>query len=216
MVLANKDRSYAGEPETAHSYTLAAELGSMSLEFTRLSQITGDKRYFDAVQRITNVMESEQRRTMIPGLWPLVFNARTQSFREDRDFSLGGRADSMYEYIPKGYIILGGNSEQHRRMYLEYLEAAREHLFIRPMNPENLDILIAGSVEVMGDQINLKPEGQHLTCFLGGLVALGSKIFERAEDLELARKLVNGCVWAYQSTPTGIMPEVFSFYTANF
>jgi mannosyl-oligosaccharide alpha-1,2-mannosidase len=182
----------------------------MSLEFTRLSQLTGDPRYFDAVQRIANVMESEQMQTKIPGLWPVVFNAQTQSFKDEREFTLGGRADSMYEYVPKEYIILGGNSEQHRRMYIEWIGAAQEHLFFRPMNPDNLDILIAGSARVDNDGIVLKPEGQHLTCFLGGLIALGSKVFGRTADLDVARKLVDGCVWAYDSTATGIMPEIFT------
>jgi mannosyl-oligosaccharide alpha-1,2-mannosidase len=182
----------------------------MSLEFTRLSQITGDPRFFDAVQRISNVMETEQHQTKIPGLWPVVFNAQTQSFRDDKEFTLGGRADSMYEYVPKEYILLGGNSEQHRRMYLEYVEGVEEHLLFRPMNPDNLDILIAGSARVEDGKVNLKAEGQHLSCFLGGLIALGSKVFARDNDLEVARKLVDGCVWAYDSTETGIMPEVFT------
>ena len=30
-----------------------------------------------------------------------------------------------------------------------------------------------------------------------------------AEELETARKLTDGCVWAYQNTPSGIMPEIF-------
>ena len=105
--------SYEGEPESPHSYTLAAELGSMSLEFTRLSQITGDPRFFDAVQRISNVMESEQSQTRIPGLWPVVFNAQTQSFREEKEFTLGGRADSMYEYVPKVNSLTAASCIRH-------------------------------------------------------------------------------------------------------
>jgi hypothetical protein len=96
-----KCRNLDGKPEEPHSYVLAAELGSMSLEFTKLSQITGDPRYFDAVQRIADVMEREQSETKIPGLWPIVFNAQSQSFRDDATFTMGGRADSMYEYVPK-------------------------------------------------------------------------------------------------------------------
>src|ERR1700753_3423873 len=164
------DSSYEGEPESPHSYTLAAEVGSMTLEFTRLSQLTGDLRFFDAVQRISNVLESEQSQTRIPGLWPVVFNAQKKSFRDERDFTLGGRADSMYEYIPKEYILLGGNPEQHRRMYIEYLEAVHEHLLFKPMNPDNLDILIVGSAKADNGKITLNPEGQHLTCFFVGLV----------------------------------------------
>lgn len=88
-------------PEAPHTYVLAAEFGSMSLEFTKLTQLTGDPRYYDAIKRITDVIEREQMETKIPGLWPVVFNAKTQSFKEDNLFTMGGRADSLYEYIPK-------------------------------------------------------------------------------------------------------------------
>ena len=94
-------------------------------------------------------------------------------------------------------------------MYTSFIEKAKEHIFFRPM-VKNRDILISGmtTVETSGD-IKLKPEGQHLSCFVGGMVALASKVFGRPDDLDVARKLVDGCVWAYESTPSGIMPEVF-------
>jgi mannosyl-oligosaccharide alpha-1,2-mannosidase len=94
-------------------------------------------------------------------------------------------------------------------MYTSFIEKAKEHIFFRPM-VNNRDILISGSatVESTGD-IKLKPEGQHLSCFVGGMVAIASKIFELHDDLDVAKKLVDGCIWAYESTATGIMPEVF-------
>ena len=42
------------------------------------------------------------------------------------------------------------------------------------------------------------------------MVGIAAKIFERPDDLAIARKLVDGCIWAYESMPTGIMPESFS------
>jgi mannosyl-oligosaccharide alpha-1,2-mannosidase len=41
------------------------------------------------------------------------------------------------------------------------------------------------------------------------MLAMGSKIFSRPHDLRLAEKLTDGCVWAYNATRTGIMPENF-------
>lgn len=50
-------------------------------------------------------------------------------------------------------------------------------------------------------------EMTHLTCFVGGMYGLGGKIFGRDGDIDKAKKLTDGCVWAYQSTATGVMPE---------
>lgn len=81
--------------------TLVAEIGSLSLEFTRLSQLSGDSKYFDAVQRITNVLDQQQNLTKLPGMWPVFVNAQTEDFSRDTFFSLGAMADSLYEYLPK-------------------------------------------------------------------------------------------------------------------
>lgn len=77
------------------------------------------------------------------------------------------------------------------------------------MTINNSDILLSGNARANDDSIDLDPQGQHLACFTGGMVAIGAKIFNRTDELEIAKKLVNGCIWAYESMPTGIMPETF-------
>jgi mannosyl-oligosaccharide alpha-1,2-mannosidase len=199
-----------GEQE-APDQALSAELGSLSLEFTRLSQITGDPKYYDAIQRVTNQFEKHQNSTSIPGLWPIILNPHWEMFNADRTFTFGGMSDSLYEYFPKEYMLLGGLVDQYRTMYEHAIEAAKKHLFFRPLNPQNQDILLSGtSRKNAADLIRLDPVGQHLTCFTGGMVGIGAKIFGRPDDLDIAKKLVDGCIWAYDSMPTGIMPELFS------
>ncbi|KAF2819458.1 seven-hairpin glycosidase [Ophiobolus disseminans] len=195
--------------QQADMQSLGAELGSLTLEFTRLSQLTGNDKYFDAVQRITDLLYANQNQTAIPGLFPVLVSPLREEF-DGETFTFGGMSDSLYEYFPKQYLLLGGLSDQYRRLYEGAIEPAKKHLFFRPMIP-NQDILISGTVRTTRslNTIILDPEGQHLTCFAGGMVALGAKIFNRTEDLDIARKLVDGCIWAYDSMPTGVMPETF-------
>jgi mannosyl-oligosaccharide alpha-1,2-mannosidase len=84
-------------PEAA----LLAEVGSLSLEFTRLSQVSGDPKYFDAIERITEHFLRQQNSTKLPGLWPITVNLRTADLTADHMFSLGAMADSTYEYLVK-------------------------------------------------------------------------------------------------------------------
>jgi mannosyl-oligosaccharide alpha-1,2-mannosidase len=89
---------------------VVAVLGSLSLEFTRLSQITGNDKYFDAIQRVMNELDKWQSETALPGMWPAMVDAAriNQSIalgspfpgREEL-FTLGALADSAYEYLPK-------------------------------------------------------------------------------------------------------------------
>jgi len=80
------------------------------------------------------------------------------------------------------------------------------------MIPNVTDILFAGQVTSNGDvpveSLAIDPQAQHLGCFAGGMVALASKIFRNHNDLSIAKKLVEGCLWAYEAMPLGIMPEI--------
>ncbi|KAL6716851.1 hypothetical protein ACLMJK_004763 [Lecanora helva] len=203
--------AFKGEPQSAGENTLIAEIGSLSLEFTRLSQITGDLKYFDAIQRIMNEFDSKQSLTKLPGLWPVVMNAKLVSFVSG-GFSLGGMADSLYEYLPKQHMLLGGVGDQMKKMYEYSITAAMNHVFFQPMIPGGRDVLFSGSATVDGETkaITTEPRGQHLGCYAGGMVGIGAKLFGHPEHMNMARKLVDGCIWAYDTMPSGIMPEVFT------
>ena len=89
------------------------------MEFTRLSQITGDMRYFDAISRVTDVLDEQQGSTLLPGMWPISVDMRTPNLTFDGFFGLGAMADSAYEYLPKMHQLLNGvgPADQYRRMY---------------------------------------------------------------------------------------------------
>ncbi|KAI1750028.1 glycoside hydrolase [Xylaria castorea] len=201
------ERQVAGTP-------LIAEIGSLSMEFTRLSQLTGNPKWFNAIQRIMDEMATQQISTAIPGLWPLTVDAGKMVFNSGATFTLGAMADSVYEYLPKMSALIGGQLEIYQTMYEKAIEAATNYILFRPMTPTNEDILIAGQAHMKDEEglisVELEPQGQHLVCFLGGLLALASKLFHRPDDMAIATKLVEGCIWTYEAFPHGIMPETFT------
>ncbi|KAL2853825.1 glycosyl hydrolase family 47-domain-containing protein [Aspergillus pseudoustus] len=286
---------YASAPRRGDFKAVLAELGSLSLEFTRLAQLTKDDKYYDAIARITNELEKYQDETKLPGLWPLNLDAsgcRSSAYEADwetdRDasvgqpvrgsaisseprsnstgsgalyrrgihedaepahyedddpdslstrtpppklncfgglnnqlsgtdkFGLGALGDSTYEYLPKEHMLLGGNNEQYQNMYTKAMKTVREHLVYQPMLKNHRDIRFLSTV-TMSKDLNSNPpgrttfayEGTHLTCFAGGMFAIGAKLFGLEADLRLGTQLTDGCVWAYESTKTGIMPEAF-------
>ncbi|GAB1209390.1 hypothetical protein APSETT445_008163 [Aspergillus pseudonomiae] len=291
----------ASNPHRASVMSVLAELGSLSVEFTRLAQLTRDDKYYDAIARITNELEKFQSQTSMPGLWPMkvdasgctVSQSRTgheaprdlprnssiptaaptaaespisyptdaESYRilldarqlhEDaqpaiydtnpqipapkaheiptstgetaeyckggltnapgsHQFGLAAPGDSTYEYLPKEYMLLGGLNDQYRTMYEKTADAARKHLLFRPMIKDDRDVRFLATVTKprLDAEFVYQYEGAHLTCFAGGMFAIGSKLFGIDSDLKLAAKLTDGCVWAYESTKTGIMPEQF-------
>ncbi|TQS33487.1 hypothetical protein Golomagni_06166, partial [Golovinomyces magnicellulatus] len=143
--------------------------------------------------------------------WDCVRQGLIPASRGYQTFHMGGGQDSAYEYFPKEYLLLGGLESKYQRLHVDAVEATDKWLMFRPMIKDpKWDILFPAKVSTTGDPQNDKMptyEMTHLTCFLGGMYGLGGKIFGRDKDIETAKKLTDGCVWAYQSTTTGVMPE---------
>jgi len=125
-------------------------------------------------------------------------------------YSMGGSQDSTYEYFPKQWLLLGGLEPKYKELHLRVTEATKKWLLYRPMVPDNRNILFSAKLITNGDpetDATAQYEVTHLTCFLGGMFGMGGKIFEIPADVEIGKKLTDGCVWAYESTESGIMPE---------
>ncbi|EFX00985.1 class 1 alpha-mannosidase 1a [Grosmannia clavigera kw1407] len=327
---------YRWAPESASQARMAdtasgiAELGSMTMEFTRLAQLTGQNKYYDAIARIVNALEEWQSReggTAVPGIFPehvdasgcnrtaaaveqmqlegasraaqsqaaeaqdlgeepvgyqplqtkpvskkraadlveppLAYaapvdtrstvvdfataavpiatapsippsplkhrpippvqangetfdwecrpqNLTTASYGSE-SYSMGGSQDSTYEYFPKQYLLLGGLVPKYRTMHEKVVAAVKKYLLYRPMiEDEARDILFSARVnsrDGTDNKLAYTYEVTHLTCFLGGMFAMGGRIFNHPEDVEIGAKLADGCAWAYEVMPAGIMPE---------
>ncbi|PFH61968.1 hypothetical protein XA68_15630 [Ophiocordyceps unilateralis] len=298
---------YASQPHIASQGSMA-ELATLSLEFTRLAQLTAQHKYYDAVDRITNALVDMQKEgTLVPGLFPenvdlsgcnrtatrlqdtMSYAAKQQidaqgflsepkGFGEDfvggrdekgqgeeplvsrldrRDddpnkasfkapfnskpgregpykadgikaqwdcvpqglvpggygaqtFHMGGGQDSAYEYFGKEYQLLRGREPKYRKLYEETADAVEKYLLYRPMIEGQWDVLFPAKVGMSPrtpDDLTYDYVVSHLACFIGGMFGLGGKLFSRPEDVETAKKLTDGCVWAYQASASGIMPD---------
>jgi mannosyl-oligosaccharide alpha-1,2-mannosidase len=294
--------SYASQPHRSSSHIVMAEIGSLAVEFARLSQITKEEKYYDAIARVTDALEEWQMDTSFPGVWPVRLDSsgckkpnfdsvhsalretagggaldkrqlddapeRTSSneekasvgsdtgseigeepaklgsdneAEEDQDsddifvvdcesqglahepnakvhtYSIAAMADSTYEYFPKMHALLGGRNSQYRNMYIQSMRTIRKDFLFRPMIKDSKrDLRFLAKHEIRtnpkGSQKNKETiyEATHLGCFAGGMFALGAKVFDIPSDMELAAKLTDGCVWAYESTPLGVMAEEFT------
>ena len=194
-------------PQDTALRAASADIGSLTMEFTRLSQITGDHKFFDAVQRISDLFVKQQNLTSIPGLWPVFVNAQAEDFATGDSYSFGALSDSLYEYYPKMHVLLGGQMPMYGKAYGSFIEAAKKHIFFRPMNPDNKLLLVPGNANTPDGKPILDPSAQHLGCFVGGMLGIASRIFSSPSDLGIAEQLTDGCVWGYDALPSGIMPE---------
>ncbi|RUS23786.1 glycoside hydrolase [Jimgerdemannia flammicorona] len=184
-----------------HGASILAEIGSYQLEFTHISKLTGNRTYYDKVQRINDFFDGLRGTNKYPpGLFPILVDPDNGKFTSTQ-ITYGGLGNSFYEYIIKQYILSGETNDQLLRLSLESVQSLEKYLLSSPVN--RTDLVFLAHLED-GKQRHKMDE---LACFAPGTLLL----FARALDLEstedVARKLVNSCFRAWIATPTGITPE---------
>ncbi|KAF9584649.1 hypothetical protein BGW38_005735 [Lunasporangiospora selenospora] len=183
-----------------------AEIGTIQIEFTRLSQLTGDPIYENSARKIFEILDSAKLE--LPGLLPPYVEDFDGYSYTSYEASVGGLMDSYYEYLLKEWILLGGSAPEYRRNFEASADAILNYLVSRPQNGTDA-FAITGSVYSATKEIT--PQMQHLACFVPGSLAMGSKYFDRPQDMVLAKQLAEACYLSYDSSVTKIGPEVFSF-----
>lgn len=197
-------------PRGSRKSIVIAEATSMLLEFTRLWQVTGNRTYFDRVQRVTdyldlNLTSKSERGTLLT----TVLNPESGALFGK--YTLGGQVDSYYEYLIKEHQLLGGRLEQYPRMYGEAMDSAFKHLFKEVEVVPGAPLVVAS--ETWDVSPYYAPKLEHLSCFAGAMLALGGRLLpERTNDLNVARRFTESCYWAYNTTLTGLGGEYVQFY----
>ncbi|CAI0646394.1 unnamed protein product [Colletotrichum noveboracense] len=189
---------------------------SLSMEFTRLSQITGDPKYYDATERVKEFLVKTQPDTKLPGMWPMFMNYREEK-ADESSFTIGAQADSLYEYLPKMHALLGGLDSEYEKLTTSSFDVINKHILFRPILPNKTDILIPGNVFAHGSahSVDLTPEAQHLGCFAGAMYGLAGKLLSSDSYVNIGERISRGCAWAYKVFPTGIMPEIMTLHPCN-
>jgi mannosyl-oligosaccharide alpha-1,2-mannosidase len=187
--------------------SVLSEFGTLQLEFRRLTEVTGDPKYDRAVTKVMDVMETQSKSLVKPGLYPVNFNPDSGAWCNDH-ITLGAYGDSHYEYLLKQWIMSDGKLERYRNMFEQSARGIIDHLLVKP--PKNWYI-----AEMRGGQRVNKID--HLVCFASGMFALAhatnaTKSLNKNQYnvLEVAKQFAETCYNSYITTASGLGPETFS------
>ncbi|KAJ1725939.1 hypothetical protein LPJ61_005532, partial [Coemansia biformis] len=178
-----------------------AEGGTLQLEFKKLAQLTGDKRYRELAERASEAMENAER--PIKGLYPTFIDISSGKYNLYSSYSVGGAADSFYEYLLKQHILHNMRQPKYGQQYVTAVEAIKTKLVGRTQS----GMPYLGSITSPDAAVTTAME--HLACFFPGLLALGAQAMDRPQDLGLAEELTRTCYLSYKLTATGLGPEKF-------
>ncbi|WFD34142.1 mannosyl-oligosaccharide 1,2-alpha-mannosidase [Malassezia cuniculi] len=199
------------EPRGRYERVTLAEATSMLLEFTRLWQVTGNRTYFDTVQRVTDFVDRNLTSMSAFGTL-LPTGVYTRPLQLVGKYTFGGMVDSYYEYLIKEHQLLGGRLEQYPRMFGQAMDSAIQYLLRKIRVVANAPSLIVASMSSARPTSHML-KLEHLSCFTGAMFALSSRLLpSRTHDLEIARRYTESCFWMYNSTFTGLGAEDMLFY----
>ena len=102
---------FTNQPQRAGEVGMA-ELATLSLEFTRLAQLTAQHKYYDAIDRITEALIGLQKQgTLIPGLFPENLDASgcNETATKTRNETLRKAANAKAQKDEKKTSVQGGS-----------------------------------------------------------------------------------------------------------
>ncbi|XP_044583662.1 mannosyl-oligosaccharide alpha-1,2-mannosidase IA isoform X2 [Cotesia glomerata] len=182
--------------------SILSELGTMHLEFSYLSDITGNPVFKSKVEHVRSTLRSLEKPK---GLYPNFIHPRTGKWGLHH-ISLGALGDSFYEYLLKAWIQSGKEDTEAREMYEEAINAIIDHMIFK--SPGGLTYVS----DLKYDKVEHKMG--HLACFAGGMFALGAKAMDNDESrnhMAYAAELTRTCHESYDRSVTKLGPETFHF-----
>lgn len=175
---------------SGNSYVLA-EVASLQLEFNFMAKATGKEEYKIKSEKVFDVLK---RITPRDGLMPTNLKEKHgKAYFSNKIVSFGGAGDSAYEYMLKLWLQGGKKDTKYRDMWDKAINGMHHHL-LKKSSPNGLTYIAERSNGHVGNEMS------HLTCFMGGALALGAYTdpegldSPRAErDLRTAKALAYTC-----------------------
>ncbi|XP_078485823.1 mannosyl-oligosaccharide 1,2-alpha-mannosidase IA [Ciona intestinalis] len=184
--------------------SILSEFGTLHLEFSMLSKATGNPVYLEKVVKIREFLRKADKPN---GLYPNYINPQTGAWGQ-RHVSVGALGDSFYEYLLKSWVLSDKTDVVARQMYDEAVEAIEKHVMGKS----------PGGLTYLGEWRSgrLEPKMGHLTCFAGGMFALGAEgSKDKDHYMKLGGEIAHTCHESYDRATLKLGPEAFHLSGGN-
>ncbi|KAK4619976.1 Mannosyl-oligosaccharide alpha-1,2-mannosidase [Fulvia fulva] len=202
---------FSNRSNTGDTTNGLATIGTLVLEWTRLSDLTGDETYGQLAQRGESYLLNPQPLPFaepFPGMVGTNVAIDNGSF-VDNSGGWNGGDDSFYEYLIKMFVYDTSRFAEYRDRWILAADSSIQYLASHPSSRPDLTFLAAykGTTTINSSQ--------HLACFDGGNYLLGGIVLKEQKYTDFGLQLVDSCEDTYSQTLTGIGPESFSWNTTT-
>lgn len=185
-----------------------ATIGTLVMEWTRLSDLTGDPTYGELAQKgesyLINPLNPELGEPF-PGLLGSDVSIANGSFTDSQGGWTGG-TDSYYEYLIKMYLYDPSRFGDYKDRWVQAVDSSIQYLASHPTTRPDLTFL---AYYFNNSANGILYYSEHLACFDGGNFILGGLLLDEPSYVDFGLELVAGCRATYSQTATGIGPEAF-------
>ncbi|KAF4445821.1 hypothetical protein F53441_10466 [Fusarium austroafricanum] len=180
--------------------------GTLVLEWTRLSDLTGNQTYAKLAQRAQDhlIHPKTNQPFTLPGLVGTYVKLKDGYF-EDYQAGWGGGSDSYYEYLIKMYAYDPVAFAKYGESWIQAAESSMLYLASSPSTRPDLAFL----GEMRGNV--LIPISSHLASVCGGSLILGGLLLQNQTFIDFGLKLSESYYDVYRQSPGGIGPELFKW-----
>uniref|UniRef100_A0A3B3ZES1 alpha-1,2-Mannosidase n=1 Tax=Periophthalmus magnuspinnatus TaxID=409849 RepID=A0A3B3ZES1_9GOBI len=188
-------------PWASGGSSILAEYGTLHLEFMHLSKLSGNPEF---AQKVMNIRKVLNRLDKPQGLYPNYLNPNSGQWGQNH-VSVGGLGDSFYEYLLKAWLMSDKTDEEGKKLYYDALQAIETNLMRKSSSGLTYIAEWKGGL--------LEHKMGHLTCFAGGMIALGADgapSDKTGHQMELAAEIARTCHESYVRTGK-LGPEAFRF-----
>ncbi|KAH7128067.1 glycoside hydrolase [Dactylonectria estremocensis] len=177
--------------------------GTLVLEWTRLSDLTGNNTYAALAQRAQeHLIHPKPEEFRLPGLVGTYVRLKNGHFG-DYQAGWGGGSDSYYEYLIKMYAYDPVSFAEYKDSWVLAAESSMQHLASSPTTRPDLTFL----GEFRGN--STVPMSSHLASVCGGSFILGGLLLQNHTFVDFGLELAKSYYEVYRQSPTGIGPEEF-------
>lgn len=181
-----------------------AELGSLQIEWQRLSDLTGNPEYGELVQRAESYFLEPSYETW-PGLTGSLFSTDTGEILDVYGGWTSGN-DSAYEYLVKMYAYDPARYAQYGERFTLAADSSIAHILSSPTTRPDLSM-----VSTWGPGTQTQNYSQFLACFVGGSFIMGSSVLDRPDWLPHGLDFAEWCANGYRYAASGIGPTIYSW-----
>lgn len=183
-----------------------AEAGTLTMEWNRLSQYTGNSTYQALAEG--SVQHMIHMPTPLPSMPAQGINPANGK-PVGGYVTWGGGSDSYFEYLIKYARLTNTDDNSYADAWLTAVDSSMKTL----LKSSTVDDWLY--LADYDDKKKIRHVGSHLACFYGGNWILGGKLTNNATVVNIGLQLTDACWNTYASTATGIGPEVFAYISSD-